>query len=368
MPMMQKLTGAALVLLVALALVSGCLGEEAAEPEEVPEPEPVFEGEKKSSAVIDHDYELPELIRRPDFIEDETGLDSRVLVSTGSMWATLTPEGEFLNLLQAEEIYGDYPVPSPDGRRFVAYGDLEGWNVPWRFLFLGDLQTGEIEEVLYDPGVFYDYPATWSPDGNKIILTGIENRDNWKVNIYYVDFEARTSGVFLDVEELGFYDNAVESCAMHPFKNILYIIGWQVGADRYGLYAYDLDQENLERVAFLYENYAYHVAVSPDGSLLAVTAGDGISEERLETFGLYLIDAATGDQELLFWEEGLQAVMSTFSPDGTELLICTDTRIIDNTWTIYRCDLISGRGEVWIRQKYDSGFDPFSPGWTVIPR
>jgi len=363
MPILHRFLGPALVLLLVLSFSGGCWLVES-EQEEAP----VYEGEKKGSGNFDHDYEIPAMPQRPEFSEESAGYFDQVLVTTGRMFATMSPDGEFLNLLQADEIYGDFPVPAPDGKKFVAYGDPEGWKVPFEHLYLGDLQTGEIDKVAYAPDVFYEYPATWTPGGQKIIFTGIEDKEEWKVNIYYVDFAARTGGLFLEVSELGFYDDVVESCAMHPFNNVLYIIGWQKGAPAYGVYAYDLDQESLERVAYIWEDYAYHVAVSPDGSQLAVTAGESLSEERIETFGLYLIDISSGETDLVFWEEGLQAVFSSFSPDLSELLICTDTRIFEDTWSIYSYDLKTGEGEVWTRQRYNTGFEPFSPSWTEIAR
>ncbi len=359
-----------LVCILALALVAagGCSPTEPDLPVDDPD-DPVDDPDdpgKTGTVQFDHDFDLPDFVLAPDYLEDTAGLTSQVVASTGPMFITLTPDGEFLNLL-SDDVYGDFPIPSPDGTRYVVYGDPEDWIVPWNYIYLGNLVTAELEEITYGPDVTYEYPATWSHDGSKIIFTGIEDEDEWIVNIYYIDFDARESGIFLDVTELGFYEDAVESCTMHPTENILYIIGWQEDADWYGVYAYDLDAETLDLITlFEDENYVYHVAVSPRDNLLAVTAGEGISEDEIMTFGLYLIDSATGDKELLFWEDGLQAIFSSFSLDGSTLLVCTDTRVIENTWSIYRYDVDARAGEVWTRAVYDTGFEPFSPSWTVI--
>lgn len=51
---------------------------------------------------------------------------------------------------------------------------------------------------------------------------------------------------------------------------------------------------------------------------------------------------------------------------GSQLLICTDTRILDNTWSIYSYNLDTRSGKVWTRFFYDTGYEPFSPSWTVV--
>ncbi|SDK03816.1 TolB family protein [Natronincola ferrireducens] len=362
----------ALMLIVALLVLTGCGGgtgdttapSEESQEEVVDRDDDEDVDRKKGFAHFADEWVVPTIQPPLEFVGND-GFDEQILCSTGPTIVTISPEGDFLRrIVSSGKGYYDYPVLSPDGTRFVVNADYHEFIEPWEMMLLGDMDTGELIE-LEAAGDYYYYPASWNHDGTKVIYTAYD--EDWLANIYYVDVDTMESGIFLDLAELPIDREVVETAKLHPNKNILYFIALPEGEEDYGVFKYDLDEGVLEQVWTTEEEYVYDIAISPRDDLLAISAGMGITEEDMSTMGLYLVYPEENKDELLFWEEDVQPIGVSFSPCGKYLAFDADTRVIENTWSIYIYDVDGRDGKLITRYIYDSHIEPFSPSWGIIP-
>ncbi|MDW7670224.1 MAG: hypothetical protein SCK57_05175 [Bacillota bacterium] len=350
-----------LLLVLSLVWLAGCGGQQAPAP--APEEPAGLTGE--GSAVIIDDWEMP-AFQPPIEYAGNAGFTEQVLLSTGPRLATIAPDGTFLREIIPTGLgYFDFPRLSPDGTQFVVFVNYHEWTEPWETILLGDMATGQTTE-LNTAGAYYYYPPSWSHDGSQIIYSAYD--EDWVGNIYYTDVNTGESGIFVDLSDFDDVDQeALETATLHPTKELLYFVAWSDSADEYAVYEYDLAADDVRMVWSVDEPYVFHIAVSPRDDLLLVSAGIDITEDEITTFGMYIVDTATGEGDLLFWEDGLQVIMADFSPDGSQAIMCVDTRIIENTWSQYLYDVDANTATVVSRYVYDSAIEPFSPSWGIIP-
>lgn len=371
---MRKFPGKLKLIVLILAGLSllffavGCEPEPDVPDEEVEEEEADVEvGGVEGVVDFDPEYDVPEIAGPHDYTGLE-GHDEIIMAATGDKVITISPEGEYLAEVVSPGIgYFDFPRLSPDASRFVIHANYDEWAEPWETMLLFDEVGEDVEEyreVDYE-GQYLYYPVTWI-DNSTFIHTVYD--EDWLANIYYKDVDAGESGVYVDLAELPINQEVVETSTVHPDNpDLVYFLALGEGDEHYSLFEYDRDADELEALWEMDHAYTYGLNVAPDGTI-AVTAGTGISEEpgEFHTFGVYMVDPDTGEAELFYQQENLQAIWPEFSPDGNHIAVCTDTRSIDVTWSIHMFDIAAQEGEVFTRYPYDSLQEPFSPSWETV--
>ena len=160
----------------------------------------------------------------------------------------------------------------------------------------------------------------WSPDGSRVLF--------WAPGIDVVDEGrgCRNPGTFCgqriwsapsDGSEparvIGDPALDARSPLWTPDGETIIFAGSEGNGGLYGLYRMDADGANVERIGDLRGSaYAFdRHAVSPDGTTVAVSSGNGL-------YDLYLVDLATGEETLIAGSDG-DEVEPYWSPDGSAI-------------------------------------------------
>lgn len=276
------------------------------------------------------------------------------------------PDSVGRRVLASEIDAGDIniaPALSPDGNyvAFLSERDLFSIN-----LFVADANTGEVISRLRQAGTtqhfdairFINSAGSWSPDGRRLALVTFAEGDNeiaiWNVNSRSIERRIRVEGI-----------GALANPAWSPDGESLVVTGLEGGIS--DLYLVDLESGAARQLTR--DRYAdLQPAWSPDGRYIAFATdrGPGGSDfDRLEyaelRVGIY--DLETGDIRMVMPFGQAQHVNPQFSPDGRSLFFVSNN---DGFRDVYRYDLIEEQAyRVTEVQTGVSGITATAPALTV---
>lgn len=202
------------------------------------------------------------------------------------------------------EILNDIQIQQYTPLDFSLAANLFAVTNDWKVIDLLDIDTGEKIRTIVPTDMFT--VASFSPDGKTLLMNSVE--------IFAVDLWDTQTGSFL-TRITGFNTAA-------PVYTLNFAVGGSklVFVSRAKVQVIDTGSGNLGAEIF-HEDFVQSWAISPDGALIATSAGGTVGSEFLPL--IYLWDPVTGmPKGNLQYGESVSAAME-FSPDGT-ILASTD--------------------------------------------
>lgn len=255
------------------------------------------------------------------------------IVGTGDP-VRLTPEDEFAT----------FPFWSPDGSRFSYETGPADWDGP-RTMLVRDAD-GSSPIVVAESFEAEPVPSlhAWSPDRSRILFSAygpnaVEGAGRCPLSGSFC--RTRIWSAASDGSEparvIGDSALAARAPVWTPNGESIIFAGSDDHAFDYGLYRMDADGANVERIGDL-TGYSWsldQLSISPDGTTVAVSSGP-------DKYDLYLVDLATGEDELIAGEDELDEVRPFWSPDGSMIAFTRWGRAITDETQAMLYDVASG--------------------------
>ena len=230
-----------------------------------------------------------------------------------------------------------YPAWSPDGRH-LAYirtsGVLAGKR---RSLVIRSLETGEVRQFHLGDGLSPFAAPRWAPDGRSLVL--VAGDASGPTGVYRVDVQTGRSEALVSERLPG------GDIDLSPDGRFLYYRARVEGEDKYTvrIFRKDLSSGSVEEVYRAPVGIIRHVAVSPDGSSLAV------SLQALEGLGhqILVLPARGGEaRELTPLSPAIMSI--AWTPDSKTILYSRQQTIgdpTDKSMAVWRVALAGGPPE-----------------------
>jgi Tol biopolymer transport system component len=252
------------------------------------------------------------------------------------------------------------PSVSPDGKYVAFFSERNLFSLD---LFLADASTGKIVKKMssvvknsnIDDFEFIESSGTWSPDSRKFAFVIFSKGAN---RLAVLDVKKRKIIDELVIPGIPAFQNP----AWSPDGKKIVLSGMVQGIS--DLYLYDLETKKVDKLT---DDFTanLHPAWSPDGKSI-VFAQERINNESNEkhfSFIISILDLATGNIRRLDVFNDSFNLNPKFSPDGTEIYFLSDA---DGFRNLYRFDLNSGR--VFRLTDYMtgiSGITDYSPAMSI---
>lgn len=252
------------------------------------------------------------------------------------------------------------PSISPDGKYLAFFSEKDLFTLD---LFLADATTGKIIRKLssvlqnheIDDFSFIESSGTWSPAGDKFAFVIFSKGTNKLAILDIVKDE-----IIEEIEIPGI--PSFNGPSWSPDGRKILLSGLVDGtAD---LYIYDLKTGKLEQLTHdLYSDI--HPAWSPDGRYIVFSKErqNHAAEQKKYSFELAVFDAETKQTRILNVFPGADNLNPLFNPGSDAVYFVSDR---DGFRNLYKYDLNSGK--VWRMTKYPtgiSGITPFTPALSI---
>ncbi|MGM0667409.1 MAG: basic secretory protein-like protein [Bacteroidota bacterium] len=277
-----------------------------------------------------------------DAIEDFTGLSSD---SLSTLWADAVKETHRPYLEEKEESSGEKlfdvnnagklniaPALSPDGKKLIF---ISNKNVITTDFFLADIQNKEIMDRItrvvrgtdIDAYSYLESAGTWSPDGNRFVITTFSEGRN---KLLIIDVEDQKVIRTIETGSLQSFNNPEWS----PEGNMILLSGLKNGMS--DLYIYHLDTGELEqltddRYSDMQPNW------SPDGTKIIFTSDRGsktdLQEIKYGNLRMAVYDMSTKRINTIDILEGADIINPEYSPDGSDIYFVSNA---DGYRNLYR--------------------------------
>ena len=254
------------------------------------------------------------------------------------------------------------PAISPDGKYLMFLSERDVLNID---LFLADASTGKILKKIssaqrashIDALDFIESAGTWSPDGSQFAYVVYSQGVNKLIML-----DVFKNKIVNEVELSGV--PAFANPSWSPDGNRIVVSGLVQG--KTDLYCYDLQEKRIKKLTN--DHYAnIQPAWSPDGNFVAFVS-DRLSQQHGKTHGKYTfniayVDVSSGQVTALDFFYGANNFNPVFSPDGHSIYFLSDR---DGFRNLYRYELKTG--DVFQATNYFtgiSGITAFSPAISL---
>jgi len=219
----------------------------------------------------------------------------------------MSQEVELAELASLPEFY--HPRVSPDGERVAFYYDESGRNE----LYVQDIETGNREQVSDgDVPRSARWPLAWDPSGERVFFHQDDDGDEQN-DIHAISLSGEVESV---VEVPG---QAVLHDVREDGRYLLY--GSDEG-EQMNLYRHDTESGESEQLTE-YEKPVHSGSFSPEGDRIAYTTNES---DDLENRDAYVMRSDGSEKRKLdVGEEGAEADVNDWHPDGSRLLVTDNT-------------------------------------------
>jgi Tol biopolymer transport system component len=202
------------------------------------------------------------------------------------------------------------PEWSPDGRHLAYTRGRHGPGGAPSGLVIRSLETGEVRELRLSDGLRPWAAPRWAPDGRSLVL--LAGDAIAPSGVYRVDVQTGRSEALVS-ERLVSPGQGID---LSPDGRVLYYRGWVEGEDQsfVRVFRKDLGSGRTEEIYKAPVGWVWSIAVSPDGSSLAVALRTNSGPQ------LVILPEAGGEARGLATPQGHRVSSIAWTPDGRAIL------------------------------------------------